>query len=211
MSALSLHNSLPTLWWTCSCFLYAHPQLVQSLSLITLFNACTLIGLEFWKVGNRRVYAVPRDCSHMVKSKRNGCAVACAEVNSLKNEVMVIKDQMHWLFQIDHRMKISVALQTILQDTFKCHICLPSSHLCMRLQIYHRMWNLYWHMVQRWRWNITKLSTMPQRESTTGYEAGWPRWVSQSYKASDQQSSQLQCGWVNLWTLYRLHYLCGVD
>ena len=93
------------------------------------------------------MYAIPRDRSQMVKSKskkrahhividsdsdseadflprkKNTCAVACAEVNSLKNEVMVMKDQMHQLFQIDRRMKIPVALQTILQDTFKCHIC----------------------------------------------------------------------------------------
>jgi len=202
------HTALWCSWGHIYKFLQLSPPLLHDLKYGKLQPFLFLTGSEPWKVGSRRVYAVPRDRSWIVKSKskkrahhividsdsdseadflpqkkKNTCAVACAEVNSLKNEVMVMKDQMHRLFQIDRRMKIPVALQTILQDTFKCHIC-QTTPICppvifARCCKSYRMWSLYWHMVQGWRWNITKLSTMPHGESTTGDdEAAWPRWVS---------------------------------
>ena len=52
--------------------------------------------------------------------KKSTCA---AEFDNLKNEVLVMQDQLRRIFTIDRRMKIPVALQSLLMDSFKCQIC----------------------------------------------------------------------------------------
>ena len=63
------------------------------------------------------------------RTQKNSCAVAASEVNSLKKEVTAMRDELHSIFKIDSGMKIPVALQAILHDTFKCHIC-QTAPLC---------------------------------------------------------------------------------
>ena len=100
--------------------------------MVQSFHSLILIGLDFWKVGSRKVYAIQRDAKrksrkqarHISYSDSDSEAAdflprkksaSAAEVNSVKNEVMVM-DQMQRIFQIDRRMKIPVGSVNIVAN-----------------------------------------------------------------------------------------------
>ena len=98
-------------------------------------------------------------------------------------------------------MKIPVAHQSLLMDSFKCHVCQTAPicprHLCTLLQIYNRNWNMCGHMVSWGRWHIMKLSLMPHWEGTTwDNEAVGFGWFPEGDQASCWWTSKFQYGWV---------------
>ena len=98
---------------------------INHVSLLHSLHSCILIGLEFWKIGSRKVYAIPcvdntdkirsrKQDHHSIDSdaddylpRKNTCG---AEFDSLKNKVLAMQDQLCRIFTIDRRMKIPVAL-----------------------------------------------------------------------------------------------------
>ena len=88
-----------------------------------------IIGLKFWKVGSRKIYAV-RD-SEMGK-KRSSCGHA-SNVDDISSssddnedfisELKELKEAVNKLVAVTPSMNIPLGLRSILYDTFKCSIC----------------------------------------------------------------------------------------
>lgn len=122
-----------------------------------------LTGFKFWKVGSRKVYAIPEGD---LRPKRAQRQIVISESESeddfqqpvrkrfastpsegmplpskILSEVKHIRNDLKGLFQISAYMKIPPGLYRHLNDTFQCHICRSSpitppvifSRCCKRL------------------------------------------------------------------------------
>lgn len=107
-----------------------------------------LTGFKFWKVGSRKVYAIPEGD---LRPKRAQRQIVISESESeddfqqpvrkrfastpsegmplpskILSEVKHIRNDLKGLFQISAHMKIPPGLYRHLNDTFQCHICRSS-------------------------------------------------------------------------------------
>ena len=98
------------------------------------------IGLKFWKVGSRKIFAVkqepggkaPHRDKHITISDsesdddleplRKKSKLSC-NISALVTDVKEIRNDLQSLFRITNQMKIPVALDRQLRDTFLCQIC----------------------------------------------------------------------------------------
>ena len=101
------------------------------------------LGVRFWKVGSRKIYAInmnthtradrgkgrkhpPEEAStsdseeDFIPAKKRTISSGLA---SLTKEVSLVRKELQHLFEINRLTKIPVALHCKLSDTFKCHIC----------------------------------------------------------------------------------------
>ena len=104
------------------------------------------IGLSFWKVGSRKVYAVlessisskgkgkksPRyissdnnSDSDFEPARKKGMAlrVNSSKLNKISLDIENIKNDLESVFKLTKDTKIPISLTKILHDTFICHIC----------------------------------------------------------------------------------------
>ena len=99
-------------------------------------------GLKFWKVGSRRVFAVPE---YQIKGKGKGKGKGkkrrddtsdsddesrpppkkthITQTRELLNEVKLVKSGLDAIMSVTKGMKLPPGLYKQLADTFKCHIC----------------------------------------------------------------------------------------
>ena len=109
--------------------------------LLTNTCDCVFIGLKFWKIGSRKLYAVKesdlRDKKRssvinissssdeelvppLVKRRRTAEYVKLSNVSS---ELREVKDTLEKIFTVTNNMSIPIGLRSVLYDTFKCSIC----------------------------------------------------------------------------------------
>ena len=111
--------------------------------MIVTSNILIFIGLRFWKVGSRKLYAVKE--SELREKKRVSAAAnesssssdeslitplvkrkRTAEFVKLTNiscELKEVKDGLEKIFTLTSGMSIPVGLRSVLYDTFRCSIC----------------------------------------------------------------------------------------
>ena len=101
------------------------------------------VGLRFWKVGSRKIYAIKKS-AHARPDRGKGRKHQPQETSasdseedfiparkrtvtsglaSLTKEVTLMREELQHLFEINRLTKIPVALHRKLSDTFRCNIC----------------------------------------------------------------------------------------
>ena len=95
-----------------------------------------LIGLNFWKAGSRKLYAVPASSLHSskvsVKRKISNVNIDSdsdddspppKRTSAILNELKNLRSSVDSVLKLTTATKIPAALHILLQDTFKCMIC----------------------------------------------------------------------------------------
>ena len=101
------------------------------------------IGLKFWKVGSRKLYAV-KD-SDLKERKRTSNVINISssssdeelitpfakrkrtaefvKLSNISSELREVKDGIDKIFTVTNNMSVPIGLRSVLYDTFKCSIC----------------------------------------------------------------------------------------
>ena len=137
------------------------------------------LGLRFWKVGSRKIYAIKKSAHARQggKSRKHQPQETSASdseedfiparkqtvtsgLASLTKEVTLMRKELQHLFKINRLTKIPVALHRKLSDTFKCNICqspITPRHICTLLQEYSGLQQLCGCLVWGRRWDVQVL------------------------------------------------------
>lgn len=101
----------------------------------THFFKYMYIGLRFWKVGSRKIYAVSKDDLHVAADSSSSDSESlqppprkCAKMSSvefvaLEKNVKAIRSQIESLVNVQTTLRIPLSLRKLVIDNFKCIIC----------------------------------------------------------------------------------------
>lgn len=92
------------------------------------------LGLKFWKVGSRKIYAVKERSLKLAKRKcpadsssESDCSIKLPKAKNprydLEKDIREIKTKISSLFVIEKYLKMPTSLRLLLLENFKCCIC----------------------------------------------------------------------------------------
>ena len=95
-----------------------------------------MIGIEFWKVGSRKIYAVLDKLIIRSKAADTSTSSSSSEsdipkqprtkktsYDNIGKDIKSIKSSLSSLFAVQKTLKIPIALRQVLLDNFRCTIC----------------------------------------------------------------------------------------
>ena len=93
--------------------------------LLTHDYSIIIIGLKFWKVGSRKLFAVRDPDKDKRKRKRNSYYDS-DEDHILIDKIDIMYAKVSQVLEVNNHLPLPLGLSSIVYETFKCSICLMS-------------------------------------------------------------------------------------